>query len=123
MTKAENNLLSELKKFFNSKYGTEWEAKFKTYTNKLVEDGQIDKEIIEEFLDDEEPNEIVKRFKSFSKSSPQVQRPSQTYGDGCGSSGRTVRIDGCGSTPSRSISRSTTSDGCGSSGSSNRSSC
>lgn len=137
MTTEENKLLSELKDFFNSKYAEGWKVKFQNYTSKLVSDGHLDQSIIDEFLEYEEPNDIVKRFNAFRNIRPTpIQTPIQTpppgrpitrptrptrsttY-DGCGSSSR--QTDGCGyvSRPSRSV-----SDGCGSSSrGSSRSSC
>lgn len=125
MTVAENKLLTELKDFFNSKFGEAWVTKFKTYTSRLVEEGHIEQEVIDEFLENDIPNDIVKRFNAF-RTTPTVRTvrtprrvnnvtPSS---DGCGSSSR--QTDGCGSSsrPSRY------SDGCGSSSrGSGRSSC
>ena len=92
MTKEENKLLSELKDFFNNKFGEKWIPEFKKYTSKLVKDGHINQETVNEFLDDDIPNEIVKRFKTFTNHKYQ-----DSQYDGCGGSSRNTRTDGCGS--------------------------
>lgn len=125
MTRDEKKLLDELKGFFSKKFGEEWPKKFKNYTKKLVEDGHLDQTTIDEFLDDDEPNDIVKRFNAF-RNTPTTRivpttRTVNTAYDGCGSSSRSSRNDGCGSTPSRP-SNPSRSDGCGSTPS-RRSSC
>lgn len=86
MTKSEKNLLDELKEFFTKKYDKDWEPNFKKYTSKLVKDGHINQEIVDEYLDSDEKqlDEIVKKFASFSKKSSS----SRSYSSGCGSSSR-----------------------------------
>lgn len=86
MTKAEKKLLDDLKDFFSKKYKTEWKSKFIKYTNKLVIDNDIDRSVINDYLEDEEDDEpanIVKKFKEF-KSKSTTSRSSSS--DGCGSS-------------------------------------
>ena len=133
MTVAEDKLLTELKDFFNGKFGEEWESKFKKYTTKLVNDGHLEQEVVDEFLENVIPNDIVKRFNAFRTtpttrvvSTPKRVNNTMPY-DGCGGSSRgTSFLDGCGgsSRPSRPVSPpSRYSDGCGGSRGSGRSSC
>lgn len=119
MTKSEKALLDELKEFFTKKYGKdEWESKFKSYTKKLVSDKHLDQEVIDEYLEDSEPDEIVKRFKKFMKETPRTFTPSSSNTSGCGSSGSSYS-SGCGgsSRPTRSY------GGCGGGGYSSRGGC
>ena len=121
MTNNEKELLDQLKDFFTKKYDEgSWEKEFKKYTNKLVADNHLDKEVIDEYLNDEstdtkELDEIVKRYASFVKR-PRTSSSSSSSSYGCGSSPRSSG-SGCGSSP-----RSNGS-GCGGSGSYSRSSC
>lgn len=116
MTKNEKELLDQLKGFFIKKYGVDgWETEFKKYTKKLVTDNHLDQEVIDEYLNVQEPDEIVKKFDKFLKDKPTRTFTSST-GSGCGSS-HSSYSSGCGSSP-RSY-----GSGCGGSGSYSRSSC
>lgn len=92
MTKHEKELLDQLKDFFTKKYGKDtWEEQFKRYTKKLVTDNHLDQEVIDEYLSDSEPDEIVKKFANFLKEKPNRTISSPTPTSGCGYSSRTYK--------------------------------
>lgn len=119
MTKKEEKLLDELKDFFTTKYKKDWEEKFKKYTKKLVTDGHILQDVIDDYLEYEEPNEIVKKFNEFTTKkikSVQTTKSSPSVFDGCSGS---IKSDGYGNTNYKR----TYSDPCSGGGYSGRSSC
>lgn len=133
MTRDERQLLGDLKTFFENKYKKEWKTKFLNYTKTLVNDGHIDQEVVDYFMEDNSgADEIVKRFKDFLEKKPKTKSSNNSSIDGCGFS---FGGDGCGfggssssskrsnSGGNNSPSRSMGGDGCSFGGSSSPSRC